>query len=137
MHLTKYEIFKKCWLWSVVCGIAVGSLFWFITSFGNWFYRVFGDKVAFFDVFVVLAIVGCYFGAGYIGWRIADKYYHNKADRFRKRYIQYSVLSFLLLVVIVYSPLSFLGILWSLVAPYCAVQALAFVKILPKSSKSK
>lgn len=123
MHLTRFEIFKKCWLWSVISGIAFGSIFWFITSIGNWFHVVFGDTVAFYDVFVVICIIGCYFGAGYVGLRIADKYYH-RAARFKKRYIQYSVLSFLLLVAITFSPVAFLGLLWSLVAPYCALQAL-------------
>jgi hypothetical protein len=135
MHLTKFEIFKKCWLWSVICGVLVGSFFWFITSLGNWFHLLLGDTVAFFDVFVVLSIAGCYFGAGYVGLRMADKYYH-AGKHFKKRYIQYSVLSFLLLIVIAYSPLSFLGLLWSLVAPYCALQALRRVKIDSLKSRS-
>lgn len=130
MHLTRFEIFKKSWLSSIICGVLLGSFFWFITSLGNWFYIVFGDSVAFFDVFVVLSIVGCYFGAGYVGWRISDKYYHGKAKRFKQHYIQYSIVSFLVLVAITFSPLAFLGLLWSLVAPYCTVRALASVKIV-------
>lgn len=128
MHLTKTEIFQKCWLWSIICGILVGSFFWFITSIGSWFYLLVGDYVAFFDVFIVLSIMGCYFGAGYVGWRIADRYYHHATRRFKKHYLQYSILSFLLLIVIAYSPLSFLGLLWSLVAPYCALLALTRIK---------
>lgn len=128
MHLTKSEIFKKSWIWSIICGLSVGSFFWFITSLGNWFSILVRDTVAFFDVFIVLSIAGCYFGAGYVGWRIADKYYHDKERRFIKRYVKYSILSFLLLVAIVYSPLAFLGLLWSLAAPYCVVQALAPIR---------
>lgn len=128
MHLTRYEIFKKSWLWSVICGVVVGSVFWFITSLGSWFHSLFGDLVTFFDVFVVLSIVGCYFGAGYVGWRIADKYYSGKAKRFKSSYVRYSILSFLLLVAVTFSPLAFLGVLWSLVAPFCVLQALAHVK---------
>lgn len=128
MYLTKYEIFKKSWFWSVICGVIVGSFFWFVTSLGDWFHSLFGELVTFFDVFVVLSIAGCYFGAGYVGWRIVDKYYPGKAKRFKKSYIRYSILSFLLLVAIAFSPLAFLGVLWSLVAPFCVLQALAHVK---------
>lgn len=127
MYLTKSNIFWKCWLWSVICGIITAALFWAITSFGNFFHGPYGGTV-FIDLLLSLSIAGCYFGAGYVGARIANKYYHDTEKRFIKRYFWYSLLSFIVLVAVVYSPVSFLGILWSLIAPLCVLAALSKIE---------
>lgn len=123
MHLSNKDIFKKSWLWSVICGIIVAILYWLIatiTPLFNWIY----DFIPFFDLLILFSLAGSYFGAGYVGWRIADKYYHDTEKRFVRRYVVYSILTFILLVAIAYSPLSILGLLWSLIAPFCVLQAL-------------
>lgn len=125
MHHTKSDIFWKCWLWSAIFGSLIAGVYAFISGIGpRWLSA--GDL--FFDLLIILGIAGAYFGAGLVGWRIADKYYHAREKQFIKRYIQYSLLTFLLLVAITYSPLSILGLLWSVVAPFCVIKALDSVK---------
>lgn len=121
MHHTKSDIFWKCWLWSAVIGCLAAGLYAIIANIGpHW---LSGD--IFFDLVIIFGVLGAYFGAGLVGWRIADKYYHAYERQFIKRYIKYSVLTFVLLVAITYSPLSIVGLLWSFVAPFCVLQALA------------
>lgn len=121
MHHTKSDIFWKCWLWSAIFGIIMAALYAFISDIGpRWMSA--GD---FFGLLTIFGIIGAYFGAGLVGWRIADKYYHAYEKRFIKRYIQYSIITFMLLVAITYSPVSFLGLLWSVVAPLCVLRALS------------
>lgn len=121
MHHTKSDIFWKCWLWAAIIGSLVAGLYAFISSVGpRWISG--GDR--FFDLLILLGIVGAYFGAGLVGWRIADKYYHAREKQFIKRYIRYSVLTFAVLVGVTYSPLSALGLLWSLVPPFSVILAL-------------
>lgn len=128
MHLTKSDIFKKSWLWSVICGLVVASLFYFITGLINDLFHWSYGGIAFVDLLITVAIAGSYFGAGYVGARIAHKYHYDVEKRFIRRYTWYSVATFVLLVIVAYSPLSFLGILWSLIAPYCVIKALDYVK---------
>ena len=103
----------------------MAGLYAFISDIGpRWLSA--GDL--FFDLLIIFGIVGAYFGAGLVGWRIADKYYHAKEKQFRSRYIRYSLITFVALIAITYSPLSILGLLWSFVAPFCVVKALDFIK---------
>lgn len=121
MQHTKSDIFWKCWLWSAIFGAIVAGLYAFISDIGpRWMSA--GDL--FFDLLIIFGIFGAYFGAGLVGWRIADKYYHAHEKKFIGRYIKLSILTFALLVAITYSPLSFLGLLWSFVAPFCVLWAL-------------
>jgi ABC-type Na+ efflux pump permease subunit len=121
MHHTKSDIFWKCWLWAAITGSLVAGLYAFISGVGpRWISG--GDR--FFDLLILLGIVGAYFGAGLVGWRIADKYYHAREKQFIKRYIRYSILTFAVLVGVTYSPLSALGLLWSLVPPLSVILAL-------------
>jgi hypothetical protein len=131
MYLTNKAIFWKCWLWSIIAGIIVAALFYFLGSITNIFHGPNGGTI-FIDLLLFLSIVGSYFGAGYVGWRIADKYYHSAAKKFIKRYVQFSVLSFIVLVAVIYSPLSILAILWSFIAPLCVVWALRRATATPK-----
>lgn len=127
MHLSKSDIFWKCWWWSLVCGAALGMVFYALTSFIPLFRWPYGGAT-FINLLITLSIAGSYFGAGYIGWRIADKYYGNPDNRFTIYYIRYSLITFVILVAVTYSPLSFLGLLWSLVAPASALIALGKVR---------
>lgn len=125
MHLTKSEIFWKCWLWSSICGATVAIAIAILMSIApHWL----DGGGFFFELVMLFGIAGTYFGAGYVGWRIADKYNHDRENVFRKRYISYSVVTFLLLVAVSYSPLSILGLLWSFIAPACVLQALSYAK---------
>jgi signal transduction histidine kinase len=119
--MTKSDIFWKSWWWSAVSGASVGILFLIITSFPL-FDGVF-RRISFIDILVVLSVLGCYAGAGYVGSRIATKYFEGPG-RFAGRYIRFSLLSFVVLVAIALSPLSFLMILWSFIAPYCVLLTL-------------
>ncbi len=83
---------------------------------------------SFVDLLILFSIAGSYFGAGYVGWRIAVKYYYCYDNRYIKYYMRYSLLSFVLLIVIIYTPLSFLGLLWSVIAPLCVLQSLSKIK---------
>jgi hypothetical protein len=129
MHLTNKEIFWKCWLWSTIGGIIVAALFWMLSGIGNLFHGENGGNV-FLDLLLTLCLFGSYFGAGFVGWRIVDKYYHGAVRRFVRRYALYSLLSFVLLVGVIYSPLSILALLWSVLAPWCVVTALNRTKKL-------
>ena len=124
MHLSNNDIFWKCWLWSIVGGILVALLFWMIVSVGNLFRGAEGGTI-FIDLLLGLSIVGSYFGAGVVGWRIADKYYHGSVPIFLRRYVWYGSLSFVVLVGVIYSPASFLALLWSFLAPLCVISALS------------
>ena len=135
MHLTKSDIFWKSWLWSVICGLVVASIFYFITDLiNNTFHFSYGG-VAFVDLLIIMAIGGSYFGAGYVGARIAHKYHYDVEKRFISRYVRLSIVTFILLVAVTYSPLSFLGILWSLIAPWCVIKALDFIQQDEKPKK--
>ncbi len=134
MHLSNKDIFWKCWLWSVIGGIAVALLFWMASSIGNLFRGTEGGTI-FIDLLLGLSIVGSYFGAGVVGWRIADKYYHAGVPLFLKRYAWYSCLSFVLLIGVVYSPASFLSLLWSFLAPLCIIGALSKAKTAHPASR--
>ena len=123
MKLTNQTIFWKCWLWSVITGGVVASLFWMICNIGNFFRGDAGGTI-FVTILLILSIVGSYAGAGVVGWRIAEKYYPRTVDRFVRRYTLYSLISFVLLVGIVYSPVSILALLWSLLAPLCVIIAI-------------
>lgn len=123
MHLTKSDIFWKCWWWSLIFGAIVGLFFYAVTGLFNWDY----PGTTFIDLLISLSIIGCYVGAGYVGWRISIKYYH-VSQKFIKRYRQYSIITFILLIAVVYSPLSFLGVLWSFIPPFGVLQTLNYVK---------
>ena len=123
MHLSSSDIFWKSWWWSLVFGACVGIFFYAVTAPFHWSY----GGASFVDLLIAASIAGCYFGAGYVGWRISYKYYH-VSDAFIKRYRQYGLLTFILLVAITYSPLSFLGVLWSFIPPFCVLQTLRHIK---------
>jgi len=123
MKLTNQAIFWKCWLWSVITGGVVATLFWMVCNVGNFFRGDEGGTI-FVTILLILSIVGSYAGAGVVGWRIAEKYYARTVDRFVRRYTLYSFFSFVLLVGIVYSPVSVLALLWSLLAPLCVIIAI-------------
>lgn len=122
MRISKSDIFWKSWWWSIVCGSAVAIAFLIITSIPvfDWIFK----KVSFVDVLVVFSIAGCYLGAGYVGSRVASKYYSDPQKRFKGRYVRFSILSFALLVALAFSPISFIMVLWSFIAPYCVILAL-------------
>lgn len=137
--MTKSDIFWKCWWWSATFGAGTGILLLIITAVPifDWLFKV----VPFFDALVVLSVIGCYVGAGYVGSRIATKHYTNHQGRYAKRYAGFGVLSFALLVGIAFSPLSFLMILWSFVAPYCVVLALRGIprkqQAVPRAARAR
>lgn len=120
MHHSKSDIFWKCWLWAAIFGSILAGFYAFVSNVGpRWLSG--GD---FFAIMIIFGIIGSYFGAGLVGWRIADKYFHAYEQTFRKRYITYSIITLVLLIAVSYSPLSILGLLWSFVAPFCVLQAL-------------
>ncbi len=122
MRHTKSDIFWKCWLWAAIFGSVTAGLYAFVSDVGP---RWMSGGTRFFDLLILFGILGAYFGAGLVGWRIADKYYHAREKEFIKRYIRYSLLTFALLVGVTYSPLSALGLLWSLVPPFSVILALS------------
>lgn len=126
--MTKSDIFWKSWWWSAVCGAGVAIFFLMITSLPV-FESVF-RHVSFIDILVVTSVAGYYFGAGYVGARIATKYFAG-SKRFTGRYVRFSLLSFVALVALAFSPLSFLMILWSFVAPYCVLLTLRGFEPIP------
>lgn len=83
---------------------------------------------------LALSIFTSDFGAGFVGWRIVDKYYHGRTHQFVRRYILYCVIGFALLMAIIFSPFSILALFWSLVAPFCVILALRKVDIKPVKS---
>jgi len=125
MPHTRKDIFLKCWLWSVVGGCIVAAIFYLLADITNVFHYIPDGGTVFIDLLMGLGIIGSYVCAGYIGWRIVDKYYHAATHGFLKRYRKYSIISFLALVVIIYTPLSLVGFLWSIIAPYCVLIALS------------
>jgi hypothetical protein len=127
MPLTRKNIFWKCWIWSIACGILFAIIFWLISDAGGLLHLYYGGGVFLYLLFG-FSIVGSYIGAGTVGWRIADKYYHHSVKRFMKQYGLYSMVSLVILVAIVYSPVPFLVLLWSILAPFCVLAA------LPKTS---
>ncbi len=127
MHLSKSDIFWKSWWWSLVCGAALGIAFYAATSIVPLFHWSYGGAT-FVDLLIIMCIAGSYFGAGYIGWRIADKYYGNPGNRYTTAYLKYSAITFAILVAVTYSPVSFLGLLWSVVAPASVLLALNKVR---------
>ncbi len=136
MPHTKSDIFWKCWLWSAICGILAAIAFWFLSSIGNVFHWDYGGA-AFIDLLIISSIAGAYFGAGYVGSRIAHKYYGDHDGKFVKRYLRYSLITFVVLVAVAYSPLSFLALLWSFVAPYSVLKTLDYLQPTPKKKSFK
>lgn len=128
MYHTKSDIFWKCWLWSAIFGSVIAGLYAFISGIGPHWLSAGG---LFFDLLIIFGIMGAYFGAGLVGWRIADKYFHTYEKQFIRRYAKYSLITFVLLVGITYSPVSILGLLWSFVAPFGVLWALG-----PKINKA-
>lgn len=133
MHLTQKEIFWKCWLWSIISGAIVAGLFWWLTDLLGLFRGTFGGRV-FLDLMLTLCIFVSDFGAGFVGWRIVDKYYHNQTRRFVRQYTIYCLVGFALLMATIFSPLSILALLWSFVAPLCVILAFRKVDIKPVKS---
>ena len=127
MPFTDKEIFWKCWLWSLISGTIVAVLFWILSGIGNLFHGPYGGTI-FVDLLLVLSIAGSYAGAGYVGWRLVNKYHPSKLLLYRKAYVKYSLISFVILAIIVYSPLSILALLWSFIAPYCVLLALSVIR---------
>lgn len=108
-------------------GVITAIVFYAVTGIGNifdWLYR----STSFVDMLIGISILGSYAGAGYVGWRIAEKHYHDREKRFVKRYTRYSAFTLFVLVAVVFSPLSFLGILWSFVAPLCVLWSLNYIQ---------
>lgn len=128
MPHTRKDIFFKCWLWSVVGGLIVAAIFYTLADLTNAFHHIAHGGTIFIDLLMGLGIVGSYASAGYIGWRIVDKYYHGTVTIFLKRYKIYSAISLLLLVGLIYSPFSPLGFLWSVLAPCCVLLSLSTSK---------
>lgn len=129
--MTKSDIFWKCWWWAAVAGAGAAIFFLLLTAIPifSGVFRV----VPFVDTLVILSVIGCYFGAGYVGSRIAAKYYGGEG-KYARRYIRLSVISFALLVAVAFSPLSFLMVLWSFIAPLCAL--LTINALTPKAAKA-
>lgn len=127
MHLSKSDIFWKCWWWSIICGAIIGITFYAVTNIDGLFHWPYGGA-AFVNLLILLSVGGSYMGAGYVGERIASKYYGDHERRYLASYSRYSIISFVALVAVAYSPLSFLGLLWSFVAPTCVLIALSKVR---------
>lgn len=121
------DVFLKCWLWSAISGIVIAILFLLLTSVGNIFRWEYGGTV-FMNLLFGLSLVGSYLGAGYVGWCIVDKYYASIARQFLKQYRTYGLLSFLALVGVMFSPLSILVFLWTILPPACVIFALSKMK---------
>lgn len=121
MYHTKSDIFWKCWLWAAIFGSIVAGFYAFVSGIGP---RWLSAGGLFFDLLIIFGIAGAYFGAGLVGWRIADKYFHAYEKVFIRRYIRYGLITFVALVGITYSPVSFLGLLWSFVPPLGVLWAL-------------
>lgn len=91
----------------------------------------------FFSILITFGVIGSYCGAGLVGWRIVDKYFHPSVKAFLRRYLQLSAITFILLIIITYTPFSIIaGIFWSLVAPYCVIKALPEKPIKTKSKRT-
>ena len=127
MHLTNKDIFWKCWLWSLIGGVVIATLFWIISGIGSLFHGPNGGTI-FIDLLLSFSLLGSYVGAAFVGWRIVDKYHHSDVKVFLKRYGLYGIISFAVLMVVIYSPLSFLAVLWSAIAPLCVIIALNNVR---------
>jgi hypothetical protein len=133
MYFSKSDIFWKCWWWSLLCGAAVAVLFYAVTSP----FKLGSLGSQFFDILIVLSIAGCYFGAGYVGWRIADKHRYDHDGSFVRRYRKYSIVTLLALMAVLFSSLSFLGVFWSLIPPFGVLYALGDVKVKPKKKPKR
>ncbi|MGD0283983.1 MAG: hypothetical protein ABSB12_00060 [Candidatus Saccharimonadales bacterium] len=112
----------------MISGILFATLFWVFSGIGNSFHLDIGGSIFLYLLFGI-SVVGTYFGAGIVGWRLTDRYYHPSVKYFIKRYELYSALSLAILAVVIYSPIPFLAFLWCILAPFCVLMA------LPKSSK--
>jgi hypothetical protein len=124
MHHTRKNIFWKCWIWSIAGGILFATVFWLLSDVGDLFHLYYGGGIFLYILFG-FSILGSYIGAGIVGWRIADKYYHHAVKRFMKQYRLYSIFSLIVLGAVIYSPAPYLGFLWSILAPFCALTALS------------
>lgn len=124
MPYTAKDVFLKCWLWSAISGIALAAVFWLLSSVGSIFRWEYGGTV-FINLLFGLSIIGSYVGAGYVGWCIVYKYYPSSAKHFLKQYRSYGLLSFAALLAVIYSPLSILAFLWTVLPPGCVLLALS------------
>lgn len=123
MRHTRHEIFWKCWIWSMIGGILFATLFWIFSGIGNSFHLNFGGSIFLYLLFGI-SVVGSYFGAGLVGWRLTDRYYHQSVRYFIKHYEWYSMLSLVILAAVIYSPIPFLAFLWCVLAPFCVLISL-------------
>jgi hypothetical protein len=126
------SIFLKCWLWSVIVGCLIPAVFWIFVDVANLFHN---DGSTFLAVLLFLSIVGEYLGAGLVGWRLVEKYLISSEKKFLKSYFRLSLITFVVAIIIVYSPLSPLGLLWSLVPPLCVMKILSKINPQPKVAK--
>ncbi len=134
MNFTRKEIFWKCWIWSMAIGILLATVFWIASSIIGFFNQEIG-AAAFLYLLFGFSIIGSYIGAGFVGWRITDKYHHHFVKQFIKRYEAYSLASLIILAGIILSPMPYLGLLWSVLAPFCVLAALSKLSsLLPKKA---
>lgn len=127
MYHTTKDVFWKCWLWSIICSAVLVCIFWAICDLFNILHGKLGNTI-FVDLLLGLSFIGSYVGAGFVGWRIVDNYYHDAVKRYLSRYKLYSVIGLILLIGIMYSPFPALALFWSILAPFCVVLAISDAK---------
>jgi hypothetical protein len=129
MTLTSNAIYSKCLLWSIIGGAFVAVVFWFIANIGGFFN---GHGYAFLSGLLYASMVGEYLGAGLVGWRIVDKYFNHHMKKYMKKYIQIAIISMLIGIALVYTPVTLVSsivLLWFFVAPVCVL--IAYNKAIP------
>ncbi len=121
MALPRKSIFFKAWIWSLIGSLISVAIFWVGSSLIDFFQ---GDIVRFTYGLLVASLVGNFLGASLIAWRVADKYYHARLRQSLRRYARFSLLSLVVAIGILFTPISLLASVWSLASAWCVMLAL-------------
>ncbi|HUD81497.1 MAG TPA: hypothetical protein VMR08_02650 [Patescibacteria group bacterium] len=125
MKLSRFELFMKFWLWSVIGSAVVVAGFWMVTDFIHVFQNL-NSLSEYTDILLGISVLGNVLGAGLVLWRVVDKYYHPSLNKILRRYglLSVPVIVAAVLILLVNSPLSYLIIVWSLASSYAALKSM-------------
>lgn len=125
MTPTSRQLFIKSFWWAlIVSALFVGIVLVFVST--KSFFRFYAQGGGLINGILYGSVIGTLVGAGLVGWRVTEKYYHARVKYWTRRYLTLSTLSLALAFVLMETyVLSVLLVFWAPLAAAFVVQAIA------------
>ncbi len=124
MPYSQKQLFAKTFWWALVGSALFAGFFLVVIALTNAFHGP-GGADKFTNGLLFSSIFGTLCGAGLVGWRIVDKYQHARLKYWVRRYLTLSFASIVVAIGLLYTPVTGLLAIWSVIASLLVQLALS------------